>query len=146
MVCALGACCGTTVLASETSDVIENDVDAALARAAREHRPVFVHFTASWCLPCKELKETVYRDPSVASRLARFVRAEVDVESQVGERFARRYDVQSVPVLVFLAADGREMRSLRTADAPAARELAAILDKALAEAGAAGDTNTPRLR
>jgi thiol:disulfide interchange protein DsbD len=125
------------VSATPTPDAVEVDLSKAVTRPAKEGRPLFVHFTAEWCLPCKELKQTVYPAPEVARRLARFVRVEIDIDSPEGESAARRYGVQTVPVLMTMSPQGEEMRSLRVVGGTAPQELAAVLDKALERTGTA---------
>jgi hypothetical protein len=71
----------------------------------------------------------------VASRLTRFVRVEIDIESPAGEASARQYRVQTVPVLMTMSPQGEEFTSLRVVGAPTPSELATILDKALAQSG-----------
>jgi len=94
-----------------------------------------VHFTAEWCQPCNELKEVVYPDPVVASRLVRFVRAEVDIESPEGTVSARRHRVQTVPVLMIMNPQGEELRSLRMIGMRTPAQLAVKLDEALTQSG-----------
>src|SRR5262249_57033264 len=53
-------------------------VEAALARAAAEHRPVMIDFFAEWCAACKELDRETYVGPSVVAEAQRFVRIKVD--------------------------------------------------------------------
>jgi thiol:disulfide interchange protein DsbD len=128
-------CVRTEVPAAPALARVEVDLATAVARAAKEGRPLFVHFTAEWCLPCEELRETVYPAPAVARRLERFVRAEIDVESLEGEKTARRYGVQTVPVLMTMTPQGEELRSLRVVGARTPSELAVVLDKALEQSG-----------
>ena len=122
-------------LAATAPDPIEAELDVAVTRAAAEGRPVFVHFTAEWCQPCKQLKTDVYPTPEVASRLARFVRAEIDIESETGKLSAMRYRVQTVPVLIVITPAGEELRSLRIVGARTPAQLVTTLDKALAQSG-----------
>jgi thioredoxin 1 len=63
-------------------------------------------FTAAWCGPCRVLTpmlEALVADPAYASR-ARALVLDVDHEQQLAQRF----DVRSMPTLVFLR-DGREV-------------------------------------
>ena len=40
-----------------------------LAKAREQHLPVLLFVKASWCRWCRELEETVFADPEVASLL-----------------------------------------------------------------------------
>ncbi len=53
-------------------------MDAALARARAEHRPVMIDFFAEWCAACKELDRETYVAPGVVDEAERFVRIKVD--------------------------------------------------------------------
>jgi thiol:disulfide interchange protein DsbD len=122
--------------AAPAPHAIESRLDAAIARGVKEGRPVFVHFTAAWCLPCKQIKESIYPDPAVADRLARFVRAEIDIESPAGEASAQRYGVRAIPVLTVIdPRSGEELRSFRMAGVETPSTLVAVLDRALAQSG-----------
>ncbi|AXY40836.1 protein-disulfide reductase DsbD [Halomonas sp. JS92-SW72] len=55
-----------------------DELQQALASVG-DARPVFVHFTADWCISCKQMERQVYPDPRVAEPLAAFARINVDV-------------------------------------------------------------------
>ena len=50
-----------------------DNLDAALAQARREGKPVFVDFTGKNCTNCKYMEQTVFAEPTVVERLHRFV-------------------------------------------------------------------------
>ncbi|MCU1348468.1 MAG: Thiol:disulfide interchange protein, partial [Acidobacteria bacterium] len=88
----------------------------AIAAAASSKRPVVIDFYADWCLPCKELDQTTFRDPKVVAELERFVRIKADLtssEDPLTKQLTKEYAVASVPTIVFIGSDGHELRDVR---------------------------------
>ncbi len=84
----------------------ESDWERAFERARSEGRPVLVNFYADWCVWCKRLETTTLRDPKVADLLAtRVVPLKLDVDRE-GREPAARFEVDGLPTLVLLGADG----------------------------------------
>ncbi len=85
---------------------------AALARAAREGRPMLIDFGASWCAACKELERDTFPDARVRSEGARFVALHVDATNEDDPEVARvrqKYAAtEGLPVIVLLGSDGHE--------------------------------------
>ena len=109
----LGVICCLLGSASLHSDVRFHDLgfDEALERAAAEEKVVFVDFFTTWCLPCKEMDETTFKDPDVAAWLAEnTVALKIDAEaSETNEALAGRYGVRSFPNYVFISTNGDVM-------------------------------------
>ena len=89
-------------------------LEQALASADEAGRPSFVHFTADWCISCKQLERQVYTDPQVAERLSAFTRINVDVTdtNDASRRLLDHYSLFGPPSLLFFDAS-RELREAR---------------------------------
>jgi thiol:disulfide interchange protein DsbD len=82
----------------------------ALERALADRRPVFLDFQADWCLPCREMDRTTFRDPEVVRAAEPFVPFKVDVTlgDEAANAVMDRFGVSGVPTYVALRGDGSE--------------------------------------
>ena len=80
----------------------EKSWDEAFSRARAESKPVLVSFEAEWCVWCKKLETTTYRDSEVMALISRsLVPLELDVDDE-GRELSDVHGVESLPtVLVF---------------------------------------------
>lgn len=79
--------------------------EAALARAAREKKPIALHIGATWCHWCHVMDEGSYTWPGVAERMAeRFVCIRVDTDRRPD--INERYNQGGWPTLAILDAAG----------------------------------------
>ena len=105
-----------------------HDLTSALAAAKAADRPALVFFTASWCVPCKQLKEHVCSTAEFAAAFAGHELVLVDIDQD--KPAAARWQVGPIPDLRFVAGDGEEIGGF-----VGQRDLAAVLaarDTALA--------------
>jgi thiol:disulfide interchange protein len=87
----------------------ETSWDAALARAKSEGKPVLVDFYADWCVWCKRLDTTTFRDPKVAELLvADVIPLKLNVD-KAGRDAASRFNVDGLPTLVLVSSEGSEI-------------------------------------
>lgn len=107
------------------------DLDRELAQAAGQ--PVLVDFYADWCVTCQEIEAFTFSDEEVQARMRRFVllRADVTANDEADRALLASLGLFGPPAILFYAADGAEMRGLRTVSYVPAERFAAQLDDAL---------------
>ena len=89
---------------------------AAFAAAAEQGRPLLAYTTASWCLPCQQLKATTFTDPWVRGALAEMVLARVDEDPA----FNAAHGASGYPSFLVFDAAGREAYRFSGYQAPVA--------------------------
>ncbi|MEK6787915.1 MAG: protein-disulfide reductase DsbD [Pseudomonadota bacterium] len=89
-------------------------VDAAIAQAAREQRPVIVDVFADWCVSCVEMERKVLILPEIQALLAPGVRIKFDItettEAQLN--WMQREKLIGPPAFLFWNAQGRQQPGL----------------------------------
>ncbi len=82
----------------------------AMKKAAVQNKPVMVDFWADWCGWCHRLDKTTYRDPAVVKLAQDFMAVKVDTEGKPADVLvASRYDVTSLPTILFVTPGGRQI-------------------------------------
>jgi thioredoxin:protein disulfide reductase len=104
-----------------------------LLKAAQQDKPVILDFYADWCLPCKGLDRTVFRDPEVIALSEKFVLMRLDLTTKqpFQDKILERYHVRGVPVIIFLNRDGVEERNLRVESLVETSEFVSAMRQAL---------------
>lgn len=112
-------------LAATDIPFLHTSIDEGLALASAKNKRVFVHFTASWCLPCQWMEENTFQDTELSSYLREnFIALQLDVDSYTGFREKEAYTVTSLPTLLVLDASGGVLLRLeRTVEAAELRQL-----------------------
>lgn len=89
---------------------------AAYQQALADGQPIVLDFYADWCIPCLELDQVTFVDPSVIEGLDRFVRFKVDLtnfDSEESNQLREQFNIVGVPTIVFIGPNGREVNSAR---------------------------------
>lgn len=89
------------------------DLNAKLAQAKAEGKPVMLDFYADWCVACKEMEHNTFSDPTVIARLKNFVLLQANVTANNADDKAlfKRFGVLGPPTMVFFNAKGDELKA-----------------------------------
>jgi hypothetical protein len=114
------------------------DVQAGLARAKAEGRPVLIAFVSSAASICRDLESGPFADPRVIEAARPFVAVRVDLDTDKAS--ARAYHAAVVPDVRFLDTAGRETGRMRNRPAGEAWDAVAVAEQIRA-AGGGGDSS-----
>jgi len=87
--------------------------DELMQQAQLEGRPVLIDFFAEWCIPCKQIEKTLFAEPAVVAKSAKFVVLKADLtkdDSEDVKAIRQKYHVVGVPTVVMLDSHGNEYR------------------------------------
>ena len=109
-------CCSFSSCSQKPKVVWEHYAPQKLAEAKTLKMPVVIDFYADWCISCHELERYTYADPEVIQALSGFKRLQVDLTTQRNKDamdFAERFNIEGLPTVVFLDAEGNEIKESR---------------------------------
>jgi len=92
-----------------------DEVKRLLASAKSSGKPALIDFYADWCLDCKRMHRTTFKEQSVAQALDGWDLIEIDVTdtSEKSEEVKRFFGVFGPPATLFFNPDGTENDKLR---------------------------------
>ncbi|MFH5802760.1 thioredoxin domain-containing protein [Alienimonas sp. DA493] len=122
-VCAVSA--GGAGTSARAADWYE-DLASARAAAVESDRPLLLHFSASWCGPCRQM-EPVLHSATVADVLRKDA-VGVHLDFDRHKAIAQQYGVRGIPADVLLTPDGRVLGQMSGLKQPAdyARRVRAV--------------------
>ena len=97
---------------TETRVVFEgnDDFDAALIKAVKSKKAVFIDFYTTWCMPCRMMDQSVFRDWDIAEYMQENVIClKVDAEKGRGIKMRNDFGVGAYPTMVFINYNGVEL-------------------------------------
>ena len=87
-----------------------DDLSAALEKAKVEKKAVFIDFYTTWCMPCKMMDESVFKDWDVSEYMAEnVVSVKVNAEKGRGIDLKSQFYVAAYPTFIFLNPNGVEL-------------------------------------
>lgn len=87
---------------------IEEDWEQALKTAKDKDKLIFLDIYATWCGPCKMLKQYTFTDSSVGEFFNKnFINVTVDGEKGVGPQLAEKYAIEGYPTLIVADETGK---------------------------------------
>lgn len=91
-------------------------LDAALAQARSESKPVLLDFYADWCVACKEMEHQTFQHVDVRRALQGMVLLQADVtrNSQTDQALLRRFGLFGPPGVLLFNSKGAEQHKLRS--------------------------------
>lgn len=105
----------STKIASQDTKTIFNDFDEAYEASRKSKKPLFLYFSAKWCIPCKKIKSVVLKDENIIKALDRFEVVYLDctsADSKSARLKESRFKSHSMPFFAFFDTKGRHMKSL----------------------------------
>lgn len=83
------------------------DYSAARSRSLESGRPILLFYTATWCVPCRIMKRTVWADEQVADEVnTRFIPFMVYADDPDAAELFSRYQVGATPTTIITDAEG----------------------------------------
>lgn len=90
---------------------------AELKRALQKAKgkPVIIDFYADWCLACKVMERTTFKDDAVKRALSEFVFLKVDVtkNDKADKELLKHFQVIAPPTFIFIDKSGQETKAFR---------------------------------
>lgn len=96
---------------SAQMNLFKGSFEEALKKAREEKKSLFVDFYADWCGPCKAMATQVFPQKEVGDYFnSRFICVQVNVEAGENTKLAKSYNITGLPSMVFMDAEGKELR------------------------------------
>lgn len=104
------------VTVAQSTDVeFTTNTTEAQARAVQEDKLYFVHFTATWCVPCQWMEENTFTNDTLTAFVRDYYLAvKMDFDDPNAAHYKRLYQVTSLPSLLIFNAKGELIDRYKT--------------------------------
>ncbi len=120
----------------ETSIAWIDDVEQAKEIAKNGNKLILIDFTADWCVWCKEMEKTTYKDENVIKLVNEnfvpvFFDLDIEANKEIYEANYHKYVKGALPTILILDSDAKPL--YRIVGYKTGEQLIELLDKALLE-------------
>ncbi len=128
---------GVTAAASQHLDFQRvkslDDLNASIATAKSQNRPVMLDFYADWCVSCKEMEAFTFTDSTVQAQLSNvlLIQADVTANDKLDQDLLKHFGLFGPPAIIFYDRNGDEIRNARLVGFLNAEKFSAHLDLVL---------------
>ncbi len=100
----------TSLLASAQISFFEGTWEDALKQAQKKNKVIFVDAFTDWCGPCKMMSAQTFTNTEVGTFFNdNFINVKLDMEKGEGPSFAKTYQVNAYPTLLFINPGSKEI-------------------------------------
>lgn len=120
------------VLGAQTKGIVfeTGNLASVLEKAKKENKLIFIDAYTTWCGPCKFMAKYIFTNDTVAQFFnSKFVNYKMDMEKGEGLDFAKKYQVNCYPNLIFIDGSGKLVH--RGAGSSTARAFLTFAENAL---------------
>ncbi len=87
----------------QSSFATNNTFEDILLQAQEEDKHIFMHFTASWCLPCQMINDQLESHPEILKEINEiYIELELDYDEPNDQEWFVRYGVQCLPTMIVI--------------------------------------------
>jgi len=80
------------------------DIEDTLSQASASNQLVLIEFTADWCVFCKKMEKTTFKDPQVAQRISRDFLA-VRIDADKNKALVKDLGIKGLPAILVVSPD-----------------------------------------
>jgi thioredoxin 1 len=123
----------------------QGSLQSAKAKAAAEGKPFFVDFMATWCMPCRWMDETTYKNTKLANYISdNYLAVKIDIDDFDGFALKEEYEIKYLPSILVFSAKGKLLAQYEES-LPAAK-LLSILKEFEVPVSNESEVETPALK